>query len=152
MSTFSGSGPSDNVLTVAPATNLSLLASAVAAGTPNYQIPSYSDYLIIVNTSGAGQTITLPLAATCVGSRFRFVLGTATAGANVIILAGVAGAANIYGAVLNAGTHLACAGVSALNFVSGTALVGDSLEFQSDGTRFYVKGFAQIAASFTTTA
>lgn len=152
MSTFKAYSPNSGVITLAAGAALDLRTAAVATGTLSYNIPDYSNWTIVCSTAGAGNAITLPLAAQAGGQTFNIVLGVQTAGANCVILSGAAASANIYGYLIGSATVVACAGVSAINIVSGVATVGAQLQFTCDGSRYYVQGLAPIAASFTTTA
>lgn len=138
MATLQGLNRSDLVYTLPSATNLTIL-------------PSQADYTFLVSTVSTGQTYTLPANSTSIGCKFKFVLNNATAGGNVVISSGAASAA-IYGYLIGNATRVACAGVSALNIISGTALVGDCLVIENVGGKWIVQGFGQATGSFTTTA
>ena len=140
MATLNGLSRRDLIFNQPAATNLTLTSSQ-------------SDYTILCNTSGAGQTFTLPAAATNFGVRYRFLLNNATAGANVLIL--VSGGLNtggLNGYLIGATTLVPCTNQSRINIISGTALIGDFVDVVSTGTQWVVSGFARTAVSFSTTA
>ena len=94
---------------------------------------------------GAGIVITLP-AATTAGLIFKFILVDST---NLVTISSPT--ANIYGVLsVQSGTNrIACAGETSVVFAAN-ALIGDSIEFISNGVNYYATGFGAHAASFTT--
>lgn len=94
-----------------------------------------------------GFTSTLP--APAIGLKFRFVVKTAPTTAYIITTN--AGANILYGTI-NEITTTAGISVQAqdtLNFVASVALIGDWVEFESDGTNWYLHGVAQVDNGIT---
>ena len=93
-----------------------------------------------------GFTVTLPVPVA--GSGFTFIVKTApttkyriaTKGATSVIRG------QIYTTDINSATSpdKETSGVSYIDFVASTAVVGDSVELISDGTYWYVKGYCSV--------
>lgn len=102
-----------------------------------------------LNLAG-GFTSTLP--APFLGGRFKFVVKTAPTTAYIIT---TTSSANIlYGMMLErAGTAgVAGAARDTFNFVANQAIIGDWVEFWSDGTNWYYHGMVDVAAGNTVAA
>lgn len=97
-----------------------------------------------------GFTSTLP--APALGLQFRFIIKTAPTTAYIITTN--AGADILYGHMLErAGTAgVAGAARDTFNFVANLAIVGDWVEFYSDGTNYYYHGMVDVAAGNTVAA
>lgn len=96
----------------------------------------------------AGFTSTLP--APALGLRFRFIVKTAPTGAAYIIVT-TSGANLMYGMMEErAGTAgVAGAARDTFNFVANQSIIGDWVEFYSDGTNWYYHGMVDVAAGNT---
>lgn len=99
-----------------------------------------------LNAAG-GFTSTLP--APAAGMRFRFIVKTAPTTAYIITTN--AGANILYGMMEErAGTAgVAGAARDTFNFVANNAIIGDWVEFYSDGTNFYYHGMVDVSAGNT---
>lgn len=97
-----------------------------------------------------GFTSTLP--APALGLKFKFVVKTAPTTAYIITTNG--GANILYGCMLErAGTAgVAGAARDTFNFVASNAIIGDWVEFESDGTNWYYHGVVDVAAGNTVAA
>jgi len=97
-----------------------------------------------------GFTSTLP--APAAGMRFRFIVKTAPTTSYIITTD--AGANILYGHMLErAGTAgVAGAARDTFNFVANQAIIGDWVEFYSDGTNWYYHGMVDVAAGNTVSA
>lgn len=104
--------------------------------------------LVLLSTASTGNQITLPVAATAPGCSFKFVLATATAGANCTI-AGSATNLLCGTLIVNAAKVAMAANASTLTVVSGTATKGDHIEVVCDGSSWYCNGVGQAAGSIT---
>lgn len=96
----------------------------------------------------AGFLSTLP--APAAGLNYRFVVKTAPT-SNGYTIATTTSANIIYGMVEErAGTAgVACATEDLLTLVANQSIIGDWLQFRSDGTNWYVHGMTDVAAGFT---
>ena len=94
-----------------------------------------------------GFTTTLP--AVALGLRYRFIVKTAPTTAYVI----TAGSAIMFGMMEErAGTAgVAGAGITNVNFVANNSIIGDWVEFYSDGTKWYYHGMVDVAVGTTAT-
>ena len=94
-----------------------------------------------------GFTSTLP--AVAAGLRFRFIVKTAPTTAYIITTNG--GSNLLYGHMLErAGTAgVAGAAQDTFNFVANNAIIGDWVEFYSDGTNWYYHGMVDVAVGNT---
>ncbi len=93
---------------------------------------------------------TLPLPA--FGLRYTFIVGAAPSGASYTIV--TAGSANIIkGQAYIAADAAGDAGTAddTITFVDGQAVAGDMVKLFSDGTSWFAKGFAAVAAGLTFT-
>jgi hypothetical protein len=102
-----------------------------------------------LNAAG-GFTSTLP--APALGLRFRFIVKTAPTTSYVITT--TSGADILYGMMLErAGTAgVAGAGRDTFNFVANQSIIGDWVEFYSDGVNYYYHGMVDVAAGNTVAA
>lgn len=117
--------------------------------TTNVIAATESGTTFFLNAAG-GFTSTLP--APAAGLRFKFIVKTAPTTAYVIVT--TSGANIMYGMMLErAGTAgVAGAAEDTFNFVANNAIVGDWVEFESDGTNWYYHGMVDVAAGNTVTA
>jgi len=92
---------------------------------------------------GADRTATLPAAAA--GLTFKFILKTAAANKWEIVQAG--GTQDFVGTVVDgAGTSdSATAADTLVRFVGGTAVAGDQVELECDGTVWFIRGSCAAA-------
>jgi hypothetical protein len=101
-------------------------------------------------SAAAGFTVTLPTAE--LGLRYKFIVKTApTSNGYTIVGTPVA---VIQGIVAASGAEDTVNGVAAANednviLVANQALVGDMVEFESDGTNWYVNGNVNTTAAIT---
>lgn len=102
-----------------------------------------------LNAAG-GFTSTLP--APFAGARFRFIVKTAPTTSYVIV---TASSANImYGMMEERAGAAGVAGAArdTFNFVANQSIIGDWVEFYSDGTNWYYHGMVDVAAGNTVAA
>lgn len=94
-----------------------------------------------------GFTVTLPVPS--IGLRFRFIVKIAPTTAYIITTN--AGANLMYGMMEErAGTAgVAGAARDTFNFVASQSIIGDWVEFDSDGTNWYYHGMVDVAAGNT---
>jgi hypothetical protein len=92
-----------------------------------------------------GFTVALP--APAVGLRYKFYVNVAPTTAYIITATPLAGQAHSSTGG-NASSITGFTGVD-LRFVANVALIGDSAEFVSDGTNWYVHGFSNADAGIT---
>lgn len=95
----------------------------------------------------AGGTVTLP--ALKAGVNFKFIIG-AIAPTTVWIVDSAEGD-NISGVMTVNGALVAAVAVDQLNFIASTAVSGDSIELECDGSGWYLKGLGSAAGSITAT-
>ena len=97
-----------------------------------------------------GFTSTLP--APALGLRFKFIVKTAPTTSYIIVT--TSGANLMYGMMEErAGTAgVAGAARDTFNFVANQSIIGDWVEFQSDGTNWYYHGMVDVAAGNTVAA
>ena len=100
-------------------------------------------YLALAN----GFTSTLP--APALGLRFRFIVQIAPTTAYIIVT--TSGSNLMYGMMLEraGGAGVAGAARDTFNFVANQAIIGDWVEFYSDGTNWYYHGMVDVAAGNT---
>lgn len=101
-------------------------------------------YLTLVG----GFTVTLP-AAFLTGQPFRFIIATSPTTAYIIK---TPASANImYGMMEEraGGAGVAGSAKNTFNFVASNAIIGDWVEFWSDGTNWYYHGMVDVAAGNT---
>lgn len=101
-------------------------------------------------SAAAGFVSTLPTAA--LGLKFRFIVKTAPT-SNGYTITGTP-AAVIFGTVAANGAEATENGIAAASednviFVANQALVGDYVDFESDGTNWYVSGMVNTFAALT---
>jgi len=105
-----------------------------------------SGKLIFMNAAGGG-TITLP--ALKAGVNFEFIVG-ATAPTTAWIVDSAEGD-NISGVLTVNGALVAAVDEDQINFVASTAVSGDKIRLECDGTNWYVEGLGSAAGSITAT-
>ena len=116
--------------------------------TTNVITAAESGETFFLNAAG-GFTSTLP--APALGLRYRFIVKTSPTTSYVIV---TTSSANImYGMMEERAGTAGVAGSTedTFNFVGGQSIVGDWVEFQSDGTNWYYHGMVDIAAGNTVT-
>lgn len=101
---------------------------------------------IFMNAAGGG-TITLP--ALKAGLYFKFIVG-ATAPTTAWIVDSAEGD-NISGVLTVNGALVAAVAEDQINFVASTAVSGDMIELECDGSGWYVTGLGSAAGSITAT-
>lgn len=126
-----------------------LKASSEVVITTNVITATESGKTFYLSLAG-GFTSTLP--APVAGLKFKFIVKTAPTTAYVITTN--AGANILYGMMLErAGTAgVAGAARDTFNFVANQAIIGDWVEFESDGTNWYYHGMVDVAAGNTVAA
>lgn len=114
--------------------------------TTNVIDASESGKTFYLNLAG-GFTSTLP--APAAGLRFKFIVKTAPTTAYIIVT--TSGANLMYGMMEErAGTAgVAGAARDTFNFVANQSIIGDWVEFESDGTNWYYHGMVDVAAGNT---
>lgn len=117
--------------------------------TTNVITASESGKTFFLDLAG-GFTSTLP--APALGLNFRFIVKTAPTTSYVITTNG--GSNILYGMMEErAGTAgVAGAARDTFNFVANQAIIGDWVEFRSDGTNWYYHGMVDVAAGNTVAA
>jgi len=101
---------------------------------------------IFLNAAGGG-TVTLP--ALKAGVFFKFIIG-ATAPTTAWIVDSAEGD-NISGVLTVNGALVAAVAEDQINFIASTAVSGDSIDLECDGTNWYVTGLGSAAGSITAT-
>ena len=101
---------------------------------------------IFMNAAGGG-TITLP--ALLSGVNFRIMVG-ATAPTTAWIVDSAEGD-NISGNLTVNGASVPAVAEDQINFIANTALPGDFIDLECDGTNWYVVGVGNAAGSITAT-
>lgn len=101
---------------------------------------------VFMNAAGGG-TITLP--ALKAGVFFKFIVGV-TAPTTAWIVDSAEGD-NISGVLTVNGALVAAVDEDQINFVASTAVSGDMIELECDGTNWYVTGLGSAAGSITAT-
>ena len=128
-----------------------LIPQSWAGGPPMFTLTGNSNLTLSTGQSGsvivvspnANITVTLPAqpAAEC---NFRFLTGSNANTTNIVSPnTGV-----VYGPLLANAAVIACAANTAIK-INTASLLGDSLEFLSDGTRWNVRGLASGPAAWT---
>ena len=97
--------------------------------------------------SGSGGTVTLP--APTEGWKARFVTTGAMDTANTIIAGGTAD--KMEGSMIVAGAVVDVDAADQINFVHGSANLGDFIDVWSDGSNYYVFGNALSSGAITAT-
>jgi hypothetical protein len=96
----------------------------------------------------AGAEIALPAVATSAGFYAKFIVGAAIAATDWTIFAATA---VIQGAVIVDSTHVPGVDEDTISFVVATAVAGDYVELECDGTNWYVSGSGEATGSITLT-
>ena len=115
--------------------------------TTNTILANESGKTFFLNLAG-GFTSTLPAPAE--GLKFKFIVQTAPTTAYIITTNG--GDNIIFGTIVDTTATLAANAEDTITFVASTALVGDSAEFISDGTNWYMTAQSQANGGITATA
>jgi hypothetical protein len=105
-----------------------------------------SGKLIFMNAAGGG-TLTLP--ALKAGVNFRIMVG-ATAPTTAWIVDSAEGD-NISGNLTVNGASVPAVAEDQINFIANTALPGDYIDLECDGTNWYVLGVGNAAGAITAT-
>ena len=118
--------------------------------TTNVITAAESGKTFILSLAG-GFTSTLPKPE--VGLNFKFIVGVAPTTAYIIATNGSANI--IQGQVVSAedaaGSVATAADSDTITFVANKAIIGDTVEVVSDGSRWFVKGFCNVQDGITTT-
>jgi len=97
----------------------------------------------------AGAAITLPAVAASAGFYAKIIVGAAIVTTPWTVVA----ASNvIYGSAVVNGAHVAASAENTISFIVATAIPGDFIELECDGTNWYVNGSGVAAGSITFTA
>jgi len=108
--------------------------------------PADSGKLIFLNAAGGGD-VTLP--SLYAGANFKIMVGaTAPTTAWAVISADVA---KIQGVLTVAGLVVPAVDEDQINFIASTALPGDFIVLECDGTNWYVTGVGNASGSITAT-
>lgn len=97
--------------------------------------------------SGTGGTVTLP--APTAGFNIKFVTSGALSSANTVIAGGTAD--KMEGSMIVAGAVVDVDAADQINFVHGSANIGDFIDIWSDGTSYFVFGNALNSGGLTAT-
>jgi predicted nucleic acid-binding protein len=108
--------------------------------TTNVITASESGKTFFLNTA-AGFTSTLP--APALGLKFKFIVSTAPTSSGGYLVTTNAAAAIIFGTIVDTTATLEGNAETTITFVFDTSLVGDSAEFESDGTNWYMTAQSQ---------
>lgn len=108
--------------------------------------PADSGKTLYLNAAGGG-TVTLP--AVRAGLNFKIIVG-ATAPTTSWIVDSAEGD-NISGNLTVNGASVPAVAEDQINIVASTALAGDQITMESDGTNWYVNGVGNAAGSITAT-
>ena len=98
------------------------------------------------NTSGVAITLPAPEA----GYNFKMMVGTAPTGSDNYVISSAA-AGLIEGIAIVNGASVAGIAETNVNFIGGTAKVGDYIKFHCDGTTWYAEGMGRTAGGITFT-
>jgi len=101
---------------------------------------------LFLNAAGGG-TVILP--ALKAGLNFKVIIG-ATAPTTAWIVDSAEGD-NISGVLNVNGALVAAVAEDQINFIASTAVTGDTIELDCDGTNWYLKGLGSAAGSITVT-
>lgn len=149
-----GTGLASKALVLDSSGNVTMPAAPASIDQRNAEIVTTTNVILAAEngrtyylTLAGGFTSTLPVPA--LGLFFRFVVATAPTTAYIITTN--AGANLLYGMTEErAGTAgVAGAAQDTFNFVANQAIIGDWVEFMSDGTNWYYHGMTNIAAGNT---
>jgi len=91
--------------------------------------------------TAAGFTSTLP--APAIGLKFKFVVSTAPTSSGGYLVTTNGAAAVIFGTIVDTAATLEGNAETTITFVFDTSLIGDSAEFESDGTNWYMTAQSQ---------
>lgn len=143
-----GSGSTEKIV---PVSDVALNISGQVAAATLALAAADNGKTIFLNSSTEFAT-TLP--APFLGARFTFIVAAAPSGASYTVV--TSGAAEIiigkvHSAAGDAGDVENTAGGTTITFVDGQAVAGDRVDLESDGTNWYVVGFASVAAGITIT-
>ena len=108
--------------------------------------PADSGKHLFLNAAGGG-TVTLP--ALFAGVNFKFIIGVTDPTTAWIVDS--AEGDNIDGVLTVDGAAVPAVAVDQLNFVASTAVGGDFIELECDGSQWYVHGVGEAAGSITAT-
>jgi len=125
-----------------------------AANGANSLTVAQSGSLVLLSTASSGTQIAVPApTAAIAGTNYLLVLGTSTAGSHVVVSVTDTASDGIVGSVIVAGAEVAVTanGSDAINFVSGTAIVGDSAELTCIGSKWLCRAVGDAAGSITVT-
>lgn len=147
-----GTGAASKVMVLDSSGNLAMPAVPASIDQRNAELVITTNIILaaengrtyFLNLIG-GFTSTLP--APALGLSFRFIVKTAPTTSYII----TAGSAILYGMMEEraGGAGVAGAGVTNFNFVANQAIIGDWVEFYSDGTNWYYHGMVNVAAGNT---
>lgn len=99
--------------------------------------------------STTGFTSTLP--APAAGLKFKFIVSKVNTSGNSVIATNGA-AAILRGSADVLSTRVGCAAQKQANIIASTTVLGDWLEFTSDGASWFVTGVSSATGGFTFTA
>jgi|TARA_E500000318_G_scaffold111996_2_gene133225 hypothetical protein len=105
-----------------------------------------SGKVVFLNAAGGG-TVTLP--SLKAGSNFKFIIG-ATEPTTAWVIDSAEGD-NIDGVIVVNGASVAAAEEDQINFVASTAVAGDFIELECDGSNWFVSGIGSASGSITAT-
>ena len=105
-----------------------------------------SGKVIFLNATGGG-TVTLP--SLKAGTNFKFIIGATEPTTNWIIDS--AEGDNIDGILVVNGASVPAVEEDQINFVASTAVAGDYIELECDGSNWFVNGVGSAAGSITAT-
>ena len=105
-----------------------------------------SGKVFILNATGGG-TVTLPSLKS--GSNFKFIIGATEPTTNWIVDS--AEGDNIDGILVVNGASVAAVEEDQINFVASTAVAGDYIELECDGSNWFVNGVGRAAGAITAT-
>ena len=105
-----------------------------------------SGKVIFLNATGGG-TVTLP--ALKLGANFKFIIGSTEPTTDWVIDS--AEGDNIDGILVVNGSPVVAAEEDQINFIASTALAGDYIELECDGSNWFVNGVGGASGSITAT-
>ena len=163
--TMSGSLTTSGTVTSTGAQVLSstLSVAGVSTLTGGFRVPSEiltATKIVAITDSGktfylASATefaVTLPALSTVpAGTKFKFVISAAPAGADYTIVTGNTAEKLLYGIAVVNGASVAAAADTTVTFTASAAVKGDWVVIESDGTSWYVTGVASAATGITMT-
>lgn len=104
-----------------------------------------SNTTFYVSTAGSATVLNLPPVAGASGVRYKVINQGGTANSVTI----TAATAVLNGFIVGSGTVVQCTNKTNLVFVAATALKGDFVIIESDGTNWYIDARGQTAGCFT---